>query len=30
MRGWAKISSKFYNGGLLEGKGYNVFIGNEY
>jgi hypothetical protein len=30
MIGWTKISSKFYNCGFLEGKGYKAFIDNEY
>jgi hypothetical protein len=29
MIGWARISSRFYNCGILEGKGYKAFIDNE-
>jgi hypothetical protein len=29
MRGWARISPKFYNCGLLEGKGNKAFIDKE-
>jgi hypothetical protein len=30
MRGRARISSRFYDCGLLEGKGYQTVTGNEY
>jgi hypothetical protein len=30
MIGWARISPRFYNCGLLEGKGYKAFIEGEY
>jgi hypothetical protein len=30
MMGGARISPRFYNCGLLEGKGYRAFIANEY